>query len=476
MGEAEKVVIVVFDGLRPDMIATRMPTLADFLSGHLWFRNARSVFPSVTRVCTTSVATGTWPGGHGIVNNQFHLNYDLGGPFVDTAHLDRLLQLKERAGAIVTCDSIGQRLAAEGLSMMAIHCGSAGSGLLINHAVRENGHRTFSVHGESATLTPEIVPGILAACGPFPKHDVPKLDVVAFAGRVATEVALARDQADVTVVWLPEPDTSFHFCGIHAEGTDRAMGAADQVFAEILETVGTGPHAGRTAVIAMSDHGQIATSELFDLARLLRADGFLAGETRDMDTDILLTGGNMGEIRPRRSDPGLVRDLGAWLMGRKEIGMVFADPEIVAGALSPATVHQTHARSAPLLYVMRSQDGPGPGGIPGIGVYTGGVPLGGGMHGGLNRYEMNTVLGVALPDGRIGEIDDTPASLTDVAPTVLDLLGVSFRSAGRVLPIFEAEKQSAVVEELLESNGAFRQRLVRSRIAGRDYLMEGGRA
>ncbi len=148
MGKAEKVIIVVFDGLRPDMIANRMPVLEDFLSGNLWFRNARSVFPSVTRVCTTSVATGAWPGGHGIVNNQFHLNSDLGGPFVDTAHLDRLLQLHERAGAIVTCDSIGQRLAAEGLSMMAIHCGSAGSGLLINHAVRENGHRTFSVHGE----------------------------------------------------------------------------------------------------------------------------------------------------------------------------------------------------------------------------------------------------------------------------------------------------------------------------------------
>ena len=51
---------------------------------------------------------------------------------------------------------------------------------------------------------------------------------------------------------------------------------------------------------------------------------------------------------------------------------------------------------------MRSQEEPGPGAIPGVRDYTGGVSLGGGMHGGLDRYEMSTVLGVSVPDGRRG--------------------------------------------------------------------------
>jgi hypothetical protein len=476
MVKARKVVIVVFDGLRPDMIAGRMPTLDAFLSENLWLRNARSVFPSVTRVCTTSLATGAWPGRHGIVNNQFHLNSDLRGPLVDTGRVDRLLQLLERTGEIVSTDSLGQRLAAEGRSMMAIHCGSAGSGLLINHAVRENGQRTFSVHGAGATLTPEIVPGILATCGPLPGQDVPKFDVVAYAGRVANEVALAKEQADVTLVWLPEPDTSFHFCGIHSERTDQVMSAADAVFAEILDTVRKGPYASQTAVIALSDHGQIATSALVDLVQLLRTDGFRADEMPNDDTEILVTGGNMGELRPLANDFGLVRDLGQWLMQRDEIGMVFADPEMLPGAFSPAAVHQVHARSADLLYVMRSHEIPGPGGIPGIGVFTGGVPLGGGMHGGLNRFEMNTVLGIAAPDGRRQESDDTPASLIDIAPTVLGLLGTTFRCDGRFLPVFEPESEHAELEIMHESHGTFQQRLVRSRIAGREYLIEGGRA
>jgi predicted AlkP superfamily pyrophosphatase or phosphodiesterase len=475
MTKVDKVVIVVFDGLRPDMIAGRMPVLEAFLGQNLWFRNARSVFPSLTRVCTTSVSTGAWPDRHGIVNNQFHLNGDLGGPLVDTGRMDRLLQLTERAGAIVTADSLGQRLAAAGRSMTAIHCGSAGSGLLVNHAVRENGQRTFSIYGAEATLTPEIVPEILATCGPLPGHDIPKLDVLAYTGRVATSVALAQDQADVTLVWLPEPDTSFHFCGIHSEGTDQAMRAADTAFGKILDSVATGRHAASTAVIAMSDHGQIATSGLIDLVGVLRADGFKAGETPEDGTDIFVTGGNMGELRPMSRDPSLIVDLGRWLMQREEIGMVFADPTLVAGALPPSAVHQTHSRSAPLLYVMRSDVTPGPGGIPGIGVYTGGVPLGGGMHGGLNRFEMNTVLSFALPDGRRGEVDDAPASLIDIAPTILSLLGLTIGGDGRVLPLFEPEQEDAVVETLRASSGSFEQQLVRSRVAGQDYLIEGGR-
>ncbi|MDJ1017589.1 MAG: alkaline phosphatase family protein [Paracoccaceae bacterium] len=475
MGQAEKVVVVVFDGLRPDMVGAHMPVLQAFLDDNLRFSNARSVFPSLTRVCTTSVSTGMWPGRHGIVNNAFHLSGDLQGRLVDTADFAALWGLKERSGAIVTSASMGERLASSGRTLWTMHCGSAGSGLLINHAARENGHQTFSIHGAVATLTPEIVPEIVAKCGPIPEQDLPRLDVVAYTGRIATEFALAERQADVTVVWLPEPDTSYHYCGIHSAQTQSAMRAADLAFAEILETISRGTFASTTAVIAMSDHGQIATEALVDLKNILRDDGFKAGGAANGDTDILMTGGNMGELRPISSDVGLLTELGHWLMDRPEIGMVFADPDLIDGALPPSAVFQTHARSAELIYVMRSRDEEGPRGIPGIGPYTGGVPLGGGMHGGLSDYEMNTVLGISAPGARKGQVDDTPASLIDIAPTVLDLFGMDLDCDGRVLPLFEPEQEDATVEELRAARGGFAQRLLRQSIQGRDYLIKGGR-
>ena len=144
---------------------------------------------------------------------------------------------------------------------------------------------------------------------------------------------MAQGQADVTLEWLPEPDTAFHFFGFHSEGTNLALAAADNAFAEILGAVSDGPYSKTTAVVALSDHGQIATSALVNLSPLLCADGFRADELQGDDTDILVTVGNTGELRPTTPDSRLIADLGRGLMRRNEIGMVFADPEAIEGAL-----------------------------------------------------------------------------------------------------------------------------------------------
>jgi phosphonoacetate hydrolase len=54
---ADRVVLCVFDGLRPDMVTPElMPNLVRLAERGTWFREARSVFPSITRVATTSIA------------------------------------------------------------------------------------------------------------------------------------------------------------------------------------------------------------------------------------------------------------------------------------------------------------------------------------------------------------------------------------------------------------------------------------
>ena len=61
MVQASKVVVVVFDGLRPDMVtAGLMPHLHAFGEESCWFREARSVFPSMTRVVVTNRERRPW--------------------------------------------------------------------------------------------------------------------------------------------------------------------------------------------------------------------------------------------------------------------------------------------------------------------------------------------------------------------------------------------------------------------------------
>ncbi|WP_295537286.1 alkaline phosphatase family protein [uncultured Thioclava sp.] len=473
----DKVVIVVFDGLRPDMIVGRMPFLESFAKRATWFREARSVFPSVTRVATTSFATGSWPGAHGILNNAFHQSQVRTDRAIDTGNPDDLRLAEERLGGLVTATSLGQTLASAGRRMGAVHCGTGGAAWLVNHCVAANGHWTFSVHGEEATQTPKAVRQATDLLGPLPGKEIPKFEVLRYAQRVMEQIALGPDQPDVSLVWLPEPDTSFHYREIGSDPTREVMAAADAVFAGIVAEVERGPHAERTAIIAMSDHGQITITGAVDLPALLSDAGLRAASAPAPGVDLLYTGGNSGELRLIDPDPRLAARAAGALMERDEIGMVFVRDDLVSGipgALPLSLVHHTHARSPELFYVMRSDERPDHRGIPGRTVCSGGPPVGGGMHGGLNRYEMNTVLMISAPGMERGLVTSSPCGLIDIAPTVLDLLGEEQSTMqGRSL---RCDLAPGTTEEHSAAHGGFAQVLERRSIAGRSYLQQGGRA
>ncbi|MGB0553179.1 MAG: alkaline phosphatase family protein, partial [Alphaproteobacteria bacterium] len=67
-----RVLIVSFDALRPDMVTPDlMPNLCKFVSESAHFPEARSTFPTETRVNQTAMITGCYPERHGIVGNRF---------------------------------------------------------------------------------------------------------------------------------------------------------------------------------------------------------------------------------------------------------------------------------------------------------------------------------------------------------------------------------------------------------------------
>lgn len=475
MRQVDRVVIVVFDGLRPDMIAGRMPVLDEFAKSKLWFREARSVFPSMTRVATTSFATGQWPGAHGIVNNAFHMPGVVAGAPLDTSNFEHLSRLRSAEGRVVTTSSLGHVLAAAGLRMGAVHCGSAGSSYLVNHDVAAHGHWTFSVHGEACTQTPEAVRRAMSNHGPLPGQGVPKFAALDYARDVFLDMALAGDGPEVALVWLPEPDTTWHHFGLGSEQSMAVMAAADKVFADVLEAVAAMD--GRTAVIAMSDHGQITTTSQTDITAEMQAAGLPASHRPGALHRLALTRGNMGELRSLDGDMGLIASACDWLMSRADIGMVFARDDLAAGlpgTLPVSLVHHGHPRGPELFFIMRSSDDPDHWGLPGQGGLIAGVGLGGGMHGGLNRHELNTTLVLDVPDGRAG-VDRTPVGLVDIAPTVAALLGVEMGAAGAVLPVFAAGDRAVSAECHSAKRGGFQQELHRNRVDGRAYLDWGGR-
>lgn len=479
-GTADRVVVVVFDGLRPDMIAGRMPVLEAFGQSGLVFTGARSVFPSVTRVATSSIGSGHWPRMHGIVGNSMHQPQVIQGRALDTSGFEHLTLARKAWGRVIAPQTLGEALAAAGRKMAVVHSGSSGSAYLCNPEVTANkGHWTFSIHGAGHTQTPDAVDKALNLHGPLPKGGTPKHDQLAYATEVALTSLTSADGPDVLVVWLCEPDSTWHSHGLGSDEANAVLASADAAFSRILDAATQGPRGTSTAVMAVSDHGQITTTGLFEIEALLREDGFDARVRPETDTAVALTLGNSGELRCLRDEATIAPELAKWLMQRPEIGMVFARDDllpIVAGAFPLSLVNLDHARAPSLFYVMSSDTGPDRFGLPGRGLMTGGVPVGGGMHGGLNRHEMATVLNLGLPGGPAGVRDDQPCALPDIAPTILDLLGLPKGAmSGRPLTL-DGSLSAIEVDRQTAASGDFAQMLERRRTAGDWVLDHGGRA
>ena len=65
------VLIVVWDGMRPDFVSEQnTPTLWKLAREGVTFRNHHAVYPSATNVNGTAMVTGLYPGKSGIIANH----------------------------------------------------------------------------------------------------------------------------------------------------------------------------------------------------------------------------------------------------------------------------------------------------------------------------------------------------------------------------------------------------------------------
>ena len=67
------VVVVVWDGMRPDFVTEQnTPTLWKLAREGITFRNHHAVYPSATMVNGTAIVTGIYPGKSGIIANHVY--------------------------------------------------------------------------------------------------------------------------------------------------------------------------------------------------------------------------------------------------------------------------------------------------------------------------------------------------------------------------------------------------------------------
>ena len=282
-------------------------------------------------------------------------------------------------------------------------------------------------------------------------------------------------------VWFSEPDKSQHAHGVGAEVSTRALREADEQFGRLLswiEDAGTD-----TDVIVISDHGYSTISEVIDVEGLLRAAGFPPGDEPGGVT--VAANGGSALFYAHDRDAATVDRLASFLMRQRWCGALVSSDAVgqIEGTLPASLVGAEGPRAPDIAMSFRWDSRVSPSGYAGYAFSTGGAPELG-QHGSMSRHEMRNSLFARGGSFKSGVRIESPTGNTDLAPTVLHLLGVGGGETmhGRVLrealadgePV-EWGTETHRAERRVES-GTYRQHITVSRVDGTTYVDEGNGA
>lgn len=426
-----RILIIVFDALRPEFVRPDlMPNLHAFADAGVRCTNHHSTFPTETRVNQSAVITGCYSHRHGIVANNFPLPgtdeiVTTGDDFAFEAMLNTM------DAPLLDAPALGRILADSGKSYATISAGTSGGGRLINLDAEQTGSIRYTLRRPEASVPAGFEDQVAASVGPIPEYQRPAIAWNRHAVDVWLEV-IDPQEPDVSLVWLCEPDETFHWHGIGSPESLDAIRGVDAAFGEILTRKQTEIGNGELQIVAMSDHGQISLAgSKISLQDRMREAGF------DLDgsqPDYLISVHSAGGIWVRDQNFDLISRAVDWLEVQPFIGPVFTR-EGIGGTLRHAEICADHPRAPDIYLALAHAGAANRFGARGVSADNAPYPIGGGCHGGLSRYELNNFLAAGGSAFGSDLASVMPTGNVDILPTVLHLLGLPLPAGidGRVL-------------------------------------------
>ncbi|WP_353268757.1 alkaline phosphatase family protein [Gemmatimonas sp.] len=458
-----RVLLVVFDGLRPDHITpSRMPNLEALRAGGVMSWQHHSLFPTVTRVNASALATGTGPAGHGILDNSIFLP-SVSRRVLNTGDArDMLLADSVLAGRLLTATTIGARLRAAGKRMMVASAGSSGSAYLF-----AGGDGTPVVNPE-LVLPAALAPAVTRLLGEAPPDASPNLGRNAWAVDALLRVGIDSLDVDVGYLWLSDPDHTAHGAGLGSTLADSSIRAADREFGRLLDGLRTRGLRDSVNVIVVSDHG-FSTHEGNTNALRARLGGLADSVVIAGSAVHVLHGGTA-------TRDSVVRTLQQW----SEAGAILTASDgagpgavrgTVLGTLPMSAIAWQHARAADVLYSAQWSHAANSAGHKGSTRQSGVAG-----HGTSSPYDITATFVAAGPVFRTGVVAATPSSNADIVPTVLHLLGQPSTPAGVTgRPLLELLTRgkaapAAIRDSLTAEVSGYRTVMYRTRVGGTLYF------
>lgn len=450
-----RVLIVVFDALRPEFVTPAlMPNLHAFASNGVRYENSHSVFPTETRVNQTAVVTGCLPARTGIVANGFMATDIMPEQVLHTANdelLEQAFLLSDKQ--LIGMPTLGQRVTNAGLRYASLSAGTTGGGRLINHSATADNSFRFTMRNPDASEPKGVLESIKRKVGPMPEYQRPATRWISWAVDAYLDWIEPEYSPHVMLLWLCEPDETFHYLGIGSEPALETIEHADSEFGRILDVHRDAINDGTLNIIAQSDHGQITLEgEPVDIVARLKDAGFRAAAQPGADTDCIVVVHNGGGIWVRQDEPDILASLVEFLVQQDWCGPLFTRNG-TGGTLTHKQIGLEHSRTPSIALAMRANDNINQFGVAGATCHDAPYPVGGGCHGGLSRHELHNFLSMGGAAFKQKYAPALPAGNTDILPTVCQLLGIAKPRSinGRVLHEALSSTPSDPVDDWRES-------------------------
>ncbi len=452
------VIVLVLDGLRPDMITPEiMPNLFRLRQEGVWCANAHSVFPTVTRVNAASISTGTVPAAHGIVSNTMYVEGVSPAPF-DTANYQNLVKLAEISGGrAVAVPTLAETLEKAGVSFAALSSGSTGSGFLLN---------PMAPVGIGTLISGSLEEGRRVAFPDKADQEIRRvfgsqkaeegIRSLLWTERVLRDYVIAELHARVIIDWLTEPDTTQHRHGVGSPEALAALKIDDEQIGLLVAKLRTLGLEDTTDIIVTADHGFTAEPDPVDLKGVIEATGH-ASEI------IAASNGPSVLLYVKNHSPDLIRSMVAELQKTDGVDLLFTDAQRpkngavqclagknvgwVPGTFSLELINECPAdRAADIIVTFKWSSAPNEFGYPGRQWIAStdprsNVPARSG-HGGLNPWTVHTPMVLWGKDFRKRAVVEAPVANFDIAPTILALESVPAPDSMRGRVISEAFAKS----------------------------------
>jgi len=485
------VVLVVWDGMRPDFITEKYaPTLDKLAHEGVRFSNHHAVFPTATDVNGAALATGFYPNRNGLAANlEFRPAINSRQP-IDMGDPDSIKRGDEISGGkYLAVPTFVESLRAAGKKVALV--GAKSVAMLFD---RHNDWTVVRIKGKPLTifaatqLDSSAREEMTKLLGPI--LDDPRATAAQrnnFATRALTEFFWRDGVSDFSLLWLSEPDLSEHN---YAPGSPEALAAIKAVDGDLAMVLGALEKKrvrDSTDIFVVSDHGFSTIRRSIDVVALLNESGFHAAKEfseAPKPGDILVCG-NGGTILfyVRDHDRAVTQRLVDWLQHSDFAGVIFTRDKLDGTfPLDMARIDTSDAADIVMSFDWSGQNGQF--GVQGMIDADWNRKAGEGTHATLSAFDVHNTMITAGPDFQVGFEDRLPTANVDIAREVIQILdlpipqGIAGRGLMEARRNLSEKPSSEVRSQILEasrdfSDGRWKQTFHVSHYLTAEYIDEG---